>query len=113
MKITFPWFPKEVKPNTACHYMQKAKAKAIYREVCKQQTLESLEYQQNNKNYTHAHFTFYKPNNRHMDLDNCLSSCKSLVDGMADALEINDKCFNKITIEFAEKIGGYITVEIK
>jgi len=28
MKVIFPWFLKELKPNWTGHYMQKAKAKA-------------------------------------------------------------------------------------
>lgn len=113
MKIVFPWFLPELKPNTSCHYMQKAKAKAIYRAVCKDQTIKAMTEQESKKAYTEMTFTFYKPNKRHSDLDNMLSSCKSLVDGMCDALGMNDKEFTKITIEKAEDIGGYIVVELK
>ena len=113
MKIVFPWYPAQVKPNWSGHYMTKAKYKAIYRQVCKEQTLKAMETQENTNDYTEMTFVFSKPNKRNFDLDNCLSSAKSLVDGMADALGINDKCFKVIHISFAEQIGGFITVELK
>lgn len=109
MKITFPWFLKELKPNWSGHYMQKAKAKAIYRSECERITLKEVVggYTGNS-----MRITFYKPNNRHMDLDNMLASIKSGIDGMCDALQINDKQFTEITIIKADRIGGYIEVEL-
>ncbi len=111
MKVIFPWFLKELKPNWTGHYMQKAKAKAIYRAECAKLTQSAMN--STKRDYTELHLTFYKPNNRHMDLDNMLSSMKSGIDGMCDALEINDKQFSKITIDRANEIGGYVVVELK
>jgi hypothetical protein len=48
-----------------------------------------------------------------MDLDNMLASIKSGLDGMCCALEIDDRCFKKITIEIADTIGGMIKIELK
>lgn len=42
--------------------------------------------------------TFFPPDKRHRDLDNMLAACKSLLDGMATALTVNDKQFSPITI---------------
>jgi crossover junction endodeoxyribonuclease RusA len=42
--------------------------------------------------------TFFPADKRHRDLDNCLAACKSLLDGMATALTVNDKQFGPITI---------------
>jgi len=47
-----------------------------------------------------------------MDLDNMLASIKSGLDGMCQALEIDDRCFKKITVEIAENIGGMIKIQI-
>lgn len=113
MKITFPWFLKELKPNHSCHYMQKAKAKAIYRAECEFITLKALESQDVDKESSELEFTFYKPNRRHMDADNMLASMKSGIDGMCDALKINDKQFKRIVINVSEEIGGYVEVELK
>lgn len=113
MKIQYPWFPRELNPNWSGHYMQKAKYKSMYREICKLQTMDAMISQKNEGDYTEMIFTFYKPNKRHSDLDNMLSSSKALVDGLCDALGMNDKMFTKITIIKAEEIGGYINVELK
>lgn len=113
MKITFPWFLKELKPNHSCHYMQKAKAKAIYRSECERITLKELETQDVDKECCELWFTFYKPNKRHMDADNMLASMKSGIDGMCDALNINDKQFKRIVIQVSDEIGGYVVVELK
>jgi hypothetical protein len=48
-----------------------------------------------------------------MDLDNMLASIKSGLDGMCLALEIDDRCFTKITIEIHKDIAGMIKIEIK
>lgn len=42
--------------------------------------------------------TFCPPDKRHRDLDNMLAACKSLLDGMATALTVNDRQFSPITI---------------
>jgi len=44
---------------------------------------------------------FYPPHTR-FDLHNCSGALKGHLDGIADALEINDKRFRPITIDFAE-----------
>lgn len=112
MKLTFPWFLKELKPNHSSHFMQKAKAKAIYRAECARITQEALETQDVDRESKELQFTFYKPNRRHMDADNMLAAMKSGIDGMCDALGVNDKQFKRIVIEVAEDIGGYVEVKI-
>jgi len=51
--------------------------------------------------------TFIMPDKRHRDADNCLAACKAALDGLADALFINDKRFWPITIN--RKIGDKST----
>jgi crossover junction endodeoxyribonuclease RusA len=38
------------------------------------------------------------PDKRHRDADNCLAAAKAGLDGMADALGVNDRHFQPITI---------------
>jgi Holliday junction resolvase RusA-like endonuclease len=107
--LTFPWYPKELSPNSSCHFHVKAKKKAIYKELCYWTTKEANIPK---SDYKELHIIFYKPNRRHMDLDNMLASIKSGLDGMCNALEMDDRCFKKITIEIAKDIGGMINIEI-
>lgn len=46
----------------------------------------------------HLTVHFYQDDNRHRDADNLLSASKSMIDGMALALGIDDKIFNPITV---------------
>lgn len=112
MKIIFPWFPKELNPNSTCYFRKKAQIKALYRTEGYNRTMEALQTQDIDKNVKEMRFTFYKPDNRHRDADNMLAAMKSGIDGMADALGINDRQFKTIVIHVADKIGGYIEVEL-
>lgn len=113
MKITFPWFPKELSPNTTVHYMKKAKYKAMYKEICRLQTIDALLSQKNTKDYNEMTITFVMPDKRWRDTDNLLASVKNGLDGMCLALDINDRCFDEIHILRPDRIGGFITVELK
>jgi crossover junction endodeoxyribonuclease RusA len=37
--------------------------------------------------------TFCPPDKRHRDRDNCIAMCKAYMDGIADALVVNDRRF--------------------
>jgi len=108
--LTFPWFPKELNPNNCSHYHEKARKKAIYKDLwywtTKEANIPKGDYQE-------LSIVFYKPNRRWMDLDNMLASIKSGLDGMCLALEIDDRCFTKITVEIGQEIAGMIKIEIK
>lgn len=48
-----------------------------------------------------------------IDRDNCVASMKSYIDGMADALGVDDRLFDTPSIAFAEPIkGGQMTVTL-
>lgn len=53
---------------------------------------------------------FMAPDKRHRDRDNLLSALKPSLDGIADAMGVNDSQFNPITIsrEFGTKPGSVI-----
>lgn len=57
---------------------------------------------------------FEMPDRRHRDADNCLAAAKSALDGFAQAIGVDDKRFNPITIvrRFSVKPGKMI-VDIK
>jgi Holliday junction resolvase RusA-like endonuclease len=57
--------------------------------------------------------TFVQPDKRARDRDNLLAALKPSLDGVADALDVNDSQFNPITIrrEYGAKPGS-VVVEI-
>lgn len=57
--------------------------------------------------------TYVRKDKRYVDLDNLLSSSKSLLDGIAQGMKINDKYFEPITIKRGhDKEKSYTKVEI-
>lgn len=105
--IIFPWPPAPLRPNVKTHWATKAKSTKEYKEACyyltKEQNLPTREY-------TELHLIFSPPSKRHYDLDNLLASMKAGLDGMSLALNINDKCFTKITIEKTAEVAGTVKV---
>ena len=57
--------------------------------------------------------TFIQPDRRARDRDNLLAACKPMLDGVADALGVNDSQFEPVTIrrEYGKKPGA-VLVEI-
>jgi len=57
--------------------------------------------------------TFIQPDRRARDRDNLLAACKPMLDGVADALGVNDSQFEPVTIrrEYGKK-PGCVVVEI-
>lgn len=56
--------------------------------------------------------TFVQDDKRHRDLDNLLAASKSLLDGVAHALGIDDKNFEPITITRAYDTVRYCLLDI-
>lgn len=113
MQVTFPWPLKELSPNARLHWSKVAKAKKAYRKVCWALALEAgVAGKFDQAQRLSVHMVFYPPDRRERDEDNLVASMKSGLDGLADALGINDRKF-KPTQDVAEQIGGYVIVEIK
>lgn len=114
MQVIFPWYPNELSPNARSHRYIKAKKTKEYKIVCYYCTKEVIS-KSKVSNYDHVkelHITFYKPSRRAMDADNMLASIKSGLDGMCQALRVDDQLFKKIVIEIADEVGGYIKVDV-
>lgn len=110
--LTLPWPLPELSPNARAHHMAKARAAKAYKDACWILTKERCWAPDLDK-YIHLKITFYPPSRRRMDLDNMLASIKHGLDGVAHAWGIDDSQFRPITVDVADKIGGYITVEVE
>jgi crossover junction endodeoxyribonuclease RusA len=56
--------------------------------------------------------TFHPPDKRHRDRDNMIASCKALMDGLSDALGVDDRHFIP-TYEVCNTItGGAVIVSL-
>ena len=114
MKVELDFPASELFPNRAKgqHWAATYKHKAVAREAAMLLTTQAknkAKWQWNN-NPLEVHLTFEMPDKRHRDIDNCLAASKSALDGVADALGVNDKFFNPICIfrKQGEKPGKLI-----
>jgi len=110
--ITLPWPPKELSPNARLHWAQVSRVKKAYRDACYYLTLSELDRtKQLNDGPVSVHLEFFKPNRRAMDWDNLIARMKAGLDGVSDALKINDRQF-RLSMNVADEIGGFVRIHI-
>ncbi len=114
MTVTLPWPPKDLSPNQRLHWSRVSAAKKAYRTECFMRariagiTTQSLA----GASKAAVTLTFYPPDRRARDADNMLASMKAGLDGLADALGLDDRHF-RITFDVAPDIGGMVKVAIE
>lgn len=113
MIVILDWPPKELNPNKRLHWTKVAKAKRAYRAQGFIQTVNAMNhYQEKISDKPSVHIEFSPPDRRKRDWDNMLASMKAGLDGIADALGIDDNHF-KISFEVIEARTGLVRVIIK
>jgi crossover junction endodeoxyribonuclease RusA len=113
MIITLPWPKRELSPNSPAHYMVKHKAKKEYRQECAWQAREQgvkQDWPQAGKIGVHLHFV--PPNRTRRDHDNLIASMKAGLDGLADAMGVDDSRF-VISSDISEDVGGMVKVTLE
>lgn len=112
--ISLPWPSSRLSPNARGHWRRKSTAAKAYRWACYIETKR-----QRAKLPEGARFNvlmeFTPPDRRRYDLDNLIARCKNGLDGIADALGIDDRRFAFIGGEFAPANGigiGCVRVRI-
>jgi len=100
--IELAWPPRVLHPNARPHFHQKAKAAKAYREVAYWTTkATALVIPQRPV----LSITFFPPDRRRRDIDGMLSSIKAGLDGISDALEVDDSLFS-LRLSRAEPVKG-------
>jgi len=104
-KVELPWPPKELSPNARVHWAQKAEAA---------QTAKAQGCYLTMKNYARdyrdiettfeAQYTFYPPDKRKRDMDNCLAMMKNYQDGVCAALGIDDTRIKRVVLEWGDVV---------
>ena len=113
LELQLPWPPAQLSPNARLHWAIVYRAKARYRDHCwavvRSQTTDRLEEKQP---YA-LEFRFVPPDRRSYDRDNLIARMKAGIDGLADALFIDDKQFTRLTASVsADSVGGFVQVRI-
>lgn len=111
--LEFPWFPKSLGGNSRTQHRYNKQDRETYKAIWYAQTVKHLQFYENDKKNIPISIIFHPPDNRRRDLDNALRGCKYGIDGMAKALNVDDKIFNPITIGWGDKVKhGKILVEL-
>lgn len=114
-KCTCPWPTKNLNSNARPHWAVLAREKAAYRSSWRLLSLAAgaslfgETWPKDEKR--NVHFDFFPPSRRKYDDANIMASCKAGIDGLADALRIDDRYF-RTSYELHEQIGGYVKVTI-
>tara|TARA_Y100001933_G_scaffold245138_1_gene275677 strand:+ start:158 stop:574 length:417 start_codon:yes stop_codon:yes gene_type:complete len=115
IEIVLGWPPSDLSPNARLHWAKLAKAKKSYRQKCNTVSKNQLKkYKYDNlPEKLVLEMTFIPRDRRNYDRDNLVARMKSGIDGLADALRINDKRFNTVISTMdTDYLGGFVRIRI-
>ena len=103
MLIKMDWPDKHLSPNARVHWAQLSRQKRAYRTHAYWLAREAGDLAQTNS--PHVALTFYPPDNRRRDLDNMIASVKAGLDGIADAIKVDDHKW-RLSAEVGPVVAG-------
>ena len=111
-KATLPWPPKELSPNARKDRRQISGIRSNYRIACRALAKAGLGSFSHLK-CAHLRITFHPPDAQKRDLDNMLASIKSGLDGVSDAIGVDDGAWG-LTILKGDPVrpSGAVVVEV-
>tara|TARA_R100001463_G_scaffold101873_1_gene156295 strand:- start:852 stop:1280 length:429 start_codon:yes stop_codon:yes gene_type:complete len=116
IEVVLGWPPSDLSPNARLHWAKLARAKKHYRQACLSVTKEQLKKYPNYNELPEVlvlEMTFIPPDRRSYDRDNLVARMKSGIDGLSDALRINDKRFNTVISTMDQDyLGGFVKIRI-
>lgn len=113
LQVTLPWPPRACSPNQRQHWSRLAAAKKGYRYACQMLTRDAGGQRMPADSRLHLALTFVPPDRRRRDLDNLIASMKSGLDGIADALGVDDSRWRlSFALDESGAIAGLVRVNI-
>ena len=89
--VELPWPSPRLSPNARGHWATTSTAKKAYRKKCRELgEAAGLALVPKAPTEVKVHLTFVPPDKRRRDWDNMLASMKSGLDGLADAMGVDD-----------------------
>lgn len=113
--VELPWPPKELSPNARQHWSAAARARKAYRSRCRGVGEGAgLSALKNASERVLVALTFFPPDRRARDWDNMLASMKSGLDGLADAMGVDDSRW-RLSFDVSDVVvpGGSVLVEVR
>jgi crossover junction endodeoxyribonuclease RusA len=111
-EVVLPWPCRDLHPNARGHWAKKANAAKAYRNECwvraKVAKMAPL-----GDGKIKVSIVFVPPDRRRRDVDGMLSAIKSGLDGMAQAMGVDDHRF-ELSLGVAERVGagGFVRVMV-
>lgn len=110
-RFVLPWPPAGLSPNARLHWAALSKLKKQYREACRLQVL--AQGAQPMQGCLRVQLEFVPPNRRKRDWDNLVASMKSGLDGLADALQVDDSQFVLSFHVVPDQVAGLVRVSVE
>lgn len=114
--VELPFPPRQLMPNCRMDRRAKASYAQTARGTAKYETYNARpnwDFEFPPEQRIPLSLTYYPPDYKARDLDNLLAASKALIDGMCDALNINDKMFCPIVLDWGRvEKGGKVIVQI-
>jgi len=113
--VELPWPAKELSPNARHHWATAARAKKAYRSRCRELGKgQALASAKDGAQSVLVSLTFFPPDKRARDWDNLLASMKSGLDGLADAMGIDDSRWRlSFDVSDVPEKGGLVLVTVE
>jgi crossover junction endodeoxyribonuclease RusA len=111
--IVLPWPPKELSPNARAHFHAKAPITRAYRNQAYWLTKAAGATVPEQAPSVVLRCEFFPPDARRRDVDGMFSSIKAGLDGIADALEVNDHRFDFLICRAPPVKGGKVVVTVE
>ena len=115
ISLQLAWPPRELHPNSRCHFMVKARKAKNARTVAAW-TAREAGIRPNDPDIPAAlkvTAVFSPPDNRRRDVDGMLSSIKSYLDGISDVIGIDDSKWDIALRREAATKGGSVRIELE
>lgn len=110
--FTLPWPLTKLSPNARTHWAERARLAKVFRKACYLTAL-SQGAKKIQADRLAVHLVFVPPNRRERDWDNLIASMKAGLDGLSDAIGVDDARW-RLSFEVAEgEIGGMVRVKIE
>lgn len=113
MRIKFPWPHKDLSPNGRKHRMEvarlkkRAKSDAFF-EASAHEDCRAFR----GASGVHVDLVFLPPDRRKRDLDNMLGSCKAMLDGLSEAIGVDDSTWSLSLCRGDAVSGGAVVVTV-
>ena len=112
--IRLSWPTRPLWQNTRCHWSKRDRATSAHRKeawtLALEQGVKKIETER-----PYLTFAFHPPDRRSRDLQNMPATVKAAIDGISDAMGIDDKHFLfRWPMEFSEVVpGGCVMIEVR